>query len=176
MRHSTEVQLRAAEVQLRAIVRELLALRGTARDLVALSHKSFWDKWSPLAGLALALAGVAISLLAFIVALYSARDVQTQANQAIAQVRQAISTEDRTVSNDILNRFADEGMWRARLTLERYYFLLSGARNNQIGVTETYFAGYVYHKLPLERVEKIDEISALGDHKSIEQYFEQLDK
>ena len=63
---------------------------------------------------------------------------------------QSVDTETRQVSSELLNRFNSDEMWKARLTLERYYYLLSGdkiAPADLARLTEEYFRSFGCHRV-----------------------------
>jgi hypothetical protein len=89
------------------------------------------------------------------------------------QAVQAVDAETRTVSSDLLTRF--DGMWEARLTLQRYHALAGGGAPDFIVRTRNYFLKHIYFK-PLTPEEEASQ--KLDTHRvtTEEEFFENLDK
>jgi hypothetical protein len=71
---------------------------------------------------------------------------------AVAAWRGTVDTETRRVSGELHNQFNSDEMWKARLTLERYYYLLQGDKTAPADLarqTEDYFKAMVYQKASL---------------------------
>src|SRR5262252_2045737 len=98
---------------------------------------------------------------------------------------QSAATETRQISNDLLDRFDGDEMWTARLTLQRYYFILAAddkmpanAKKKIDYLTEKtagYFRFFVYQRAsnhePLPEL-----INFKGDTEKQYEFFRQVDQ
>jgi hypothetical protein len=99
---------------------------------------------------------------------------------AVIAWMQSVSTEGRQVSTDLISRFDSDEMWKARLTLQRYYYAMSG---DQIGPTElakrteAHYNDFVYQKLGATSGEQLPaQIKDETSREKREDYFRQLDQ
>jgi hypothetical protein len=89
-----------------------------------------------------------------------------------------VDTETRRVSGELLNQFNSDEMWKARLTLERYYYLLSGDRTAPADLarqTEDYFKVIVYQKAALPSNRNAERNKFGGDRDRQEDFLRQVD-
>lgn len=92
---------------------------------------------------------------------------------------QSVDSEIRQVTSDILSRFNSDEMWKARLTLERYYYLLSGDKITPAEFakqTDEYFKYFVYQKAVLTGGRFGDRLKFGNDRDKQEEFFRQLDQ
>jgi hypothetical protein len=71
---------------------------------------------------------------------------------ALAAWRGTLDTETRRVSGELQNQFNSDDMWKARLTLQRYFYLLSGDKTAPADLarqTEDFFKIFVYQRAPV---------------------------
>jgi hypothetical protein len=71
---------------------------------------------------------------------------------AVLAWRGTVDSETRQVSSELLDQFNSDEMWKAHLTLERYYYVLSGDKTAPADLarqTEDYFKTFVYQKAAL---------------------------
>jgi hypothetical protein len=91
----------------------------------------------------------------------------------------SIDTAARQISSELLNRFNSDEMWKARLTLERYYFLLSGDRITPADLarlTEEYFKSFVYQKTVPPAGRLTDRVKFGTDREKQEEFLRQVDQ
>jgi hypothetical protein len=101
------------------------------------------------------------------------------AGAALFAWSQSADTETRQVSSDLLNRFNADEMWKARLTLERYYYLLSGDKTAPADLakqTEEYFRSFVYQKAVPAAGRLADRIKFGSDREKQEEFLRQVDQ
>ncbi len=92
---------------------------------------------------------------------------------------QSVDTETRQISSELLNRFNSDEMWKARLTLERYYYLLSGDKITPADLarlTEEYFKSFVYQKAVPAAGRLADRIKFGSDREKQEDFLRQVDQ
>lgn len=99
---------------------------------------------------------------------------------AVAAWRGTVDTEQRRVSGQLLNEFNSDDMWKARLTLQRYYYLLSGDKTAPADLarqTEDYFKAFVYQKAPPPTGRPAADRSKFGsDRDKQEEFLRQVDQ
>ena len=99
---------------------------------------------------------------------------------AVAAWRGTVDTEQRRVSGQLLNEFNSDEMWKARLTLQRYYYLLSGDKTAPADLarqTEDYFKAFVYQKAPPPSGRPAADRSKFGsDRDKQEEFLRQVDQ
>jgi hypothetical protein len=98
---------------------------------------------------------------------------------AVAAWRGTVDTETRRVSGELLDQFNSDDMWRARLTLQRYYYLLSGDKTAPADLarqTEDYFKAFVYQKAPPPAGRNTDRSRFGGDRDKQEEFLRQVDQ
>jgi hypothetical protein len=91
----------------------------------------------------------------------------------------AVDSETRRVSADLLTQFNSDEMWKARLTLERYYYLLAGDRTapgDLARQTEDYFKTLVYQKATLPNNRNQDRNRFGSDRDRQEDFLRQVDQ
>jgi hypothetical protein len=101
------------------------------------------------------------------------------AGAAVFACSQSVDSEIRQVTTDLFNRFNSDEMWKARLTLERYYNLLSGDKITPAEFakqTEEYFKSFVYQKAVLTGGRFADRLKFGNDREKQEEFFRQLDQ
>ena len=92
---------------------------------------------------------------------------------------QSVDTETRQVSSELLNRFNADEMWKSRLTLERYFYLLSGDKISPADFskqTEEYFRSSVYQKAALATGRLPDRVKFGSDREKQEEFLRQVDQ
>jgi hypothetical protein len=92
---------------------------------------------------------------------------------------QSVDTETRQISSELLNRFNADEMWKARLTLERYFYLLSGDKISPADLakqTEEYFRSFVYQKAVLAPGRLPDRAKFGSDREKQEEFLRQVDQ
>ena len=92
---------------------------------------------------------------------------------------QSVNTEARLVSSELLNRFNSDEMWKARLTLERYFYLLSGDKIPPADLakqTEEYFRSLVYQKAMPATGRSPDRVKFGSDRDKQEEFLRQVDQ
>jgi hypothetical protein len=92
---------------------------------------------------------------------------------------QSVDTETRQISSELLNRFNADEMWKARLTLERYFYLLSGDKISPADLakqTEEYFRSFVYQKAVLAPGRLTDRAKFGSDREKQEEFLRQVDQ
>ncbi len=90
-----------------------------------------------------------------------------------------LDTETRRVSAELLNQFNSDEMWKARLTLQRYYYLLSGDRTPPADLarqTEDYFKALVYQKAASSAGRSADRSKLGADRDRQEDFLRQVDQ
>jgi hypothetical protein len=90
-----------------------------------------------------------------------------------------VDSETRRVSAELLSQFNSDEMWKARLTLQRYYYLLSGDKTAPADLTrqtEDYFKAFVYQKAPLPSNRNADRAKFGGDRDRQEDFLRQVDQ
>jgi hypothetical protein len=90
-----------------------------------------------------------------------------------------IDTETRRVSAELLNQFNSDEMWKARLTLQRYYYLLSGDKTPPADLarqTEDYFKALVYQKAAFPASRSADRSKFGADRDRQEDFLRQVDQ
>jgi hypothetical protein len=131
--------------------RRLTRMAGAA---IAAPFKALGRLTAGVGGLAVAAAGAVAAVLGGVFR----RETVTAIAAVVAAVaavqawRLTIDQETRRVSGELHNQFNSDEMWRARLTLERYYYLLAGDRTAPADLarqTEDYFKAMVYQKAAL---------------------------
>jgi hypothetical protein len=99
---------------------------------------------------------------------------------AVAAWRGTVDTEQRRVSGELHNQFNSDEMWKARLTLQRYYYLLSGDKTAPADLarqTEDYFKVFVYQKAPPPTGRPAADRSKFGsDRDRQEEFLRQVDQ
>lgn len=99
---------------------------------------------------------------------------------AVAAWKGTVDTEERRVSGQLLNEFNSDEMWKARLTLQRYYYLLSGDKTAPADLarqTEDYFKAFVYQKAPPPTGRPAADRSKFGgDRDKQEEFLRQVDQ
>jgi hypothetical protein len=98
---------------------------------------------------------------------------------AVAAWRGTIDTETRRVSGELQNQFNSDDMWKARLTLQRYYYLLSGDKTAPADLarqTEDYFKAFVYQKAPAPAGGRSSSTKFGGDRDKQEEFLRQVDQ
>jgi hypothetical protein len=100
--------------------------------------------------------GTVAAIISAIVAIASAFFAYRSQDFAQRALSQSIDSESRQISMELLKQFDDDVMGKARLTLQRYHFILLNeegspsdrkAWDNYIQTkTATYFEYFVYHK------------------------------
>jgi hypothetical protein len=90
-----------------------------------------------------------------------------------------IDTETRRVSAELLDQFNSDEMWKARLTLQRFYYLLSGDKTAPADLarqTEDYFKAFVYQKAALPASRTADRNKFGADRDRQEDFLRQVDQ
>jgi hypothetical protein len=99
---------------------------------------------------------------------------------AVAAWRGAVNIETQRVSGDLFNQFNSDDMWKARLTLQRYYYLLSGDKTAPADLarqTEDYFKAFVYQKSPPPTGRQAADRNKFGgDRDKQEEFLRQVDQ
>jgi hypothetical protein len=99
---------------------------------------------------------------------------------AVAAWRGTVDTESRRVSGELHNQFNSDEMWKARLTLQRYYYLLSGDKTAPADLarqTEDYFKAFVYQKAPAPAGRSSGDRNKFGgDRDKQEEFLRQVDQ
>jgi hypothetical protein len=99
---------------------------------------------------------------------------------ALAAWRGTLDTETRRVSGELQNQFNSDDMWKARLTLQRYYYLLSGDKTAPADLarqTEDYFKAFVYQKAPVPSGGRSGDRNRFGgDRDKQEEFLRQVDQ
>ncbi len=98
---------------------------------------------------------------------------------AVLAWSQSVDTETRQISSEMLNRFNSDEMWKARLTLERYYYLLSGDKITPADLarlTEEYFKSFVYQKAMPAGGRLADRVKFGSDREKQEDFLRQVDQ
>jgi hypothetical protein len=99
---------------------------------------------------------------------------------AVAAWRGTVDIETRRVSGELLNQFNSDDMWKARLTLQRYYYLLSGDKTAPADLarqTEDYFKVFVYQKSPPPTGRQAADRNKFGgDRDKQEEFLRQVDQ
>jgi len=101
------------------------------------------------------------------------------AGAAVFAWSQSVDTETRQISSELLDRFNSDEMWKARLTLERYYYLLSGDKitpGDLAKLTEEYFRAFVYQKAVPIPGKLADRIKFGNDREKQEEFLRQVDQ
>jgi hypothetical protein len=101
------------------------------------------------------------------------------AGVAVFAWSQSVDTETRQMSSELLNRFNADEMWKARLTLERYFYLLSGDKISPADLakqTEEYFRSSVYQKAVLAPGRLTDRAKFGSDREKQEEFLRQVDQ
>lgn len=101
------------------------------------------------------------------------------AGAALFAWSQSIDTAARQISSELLSRFNADEMWRARLTLERYFYLLAGDRiapADLAKLTEEYFRSFVYQKAPPPNGRLVDRVKFGTDKDKQEEFLRQVDQ
>ena len=92
---------------------------------------------------------------------------------------QSNDTAARQVSSELLNRFNADEMWKARLTLQRYFYLLAGDRiapADLAKLTEEYFRSFVYQKVAPPNGRLVDRVKFGTDKDKQEEFLRQVDQ
>jgi hypothetical protein len=92
---------------------------------------------------------------------------------------QSAGTEMRQVSSELLSRFNSDEMWKAGLTLERYYYLLAGDKTTPADLaklTEEYFKSFVYQKAVPAAGRLADRVRFGSDREKQEEFLRQVDQ
>jgi hypothetical protein len=147
---------------------------GVIGGWIAAPFKAAWRK--TLAGFAAA-AGLARGLMRREAIPVVAAVVAAAA--AVLAWTQSVDTEARQVSAELLSRFNSDEMGRATLTLERYYYLLSGDRiapADLARTTEDYFRSFVYQKAAPPSGRLGDRIRFGSDRDKQEDFLRQVDQ
>lgn len=148
---------------------------GAAGAFVAAPFKAAWRVIAAAGG---AVAGAVGSLfrqerLAAVAAIVAAV-------AAVAAWRGTVDTEQRRVSGQLHNEFNSDEMWRARLTLQRYYYLLSGDKTAPADLarqTEDYFKAFVYQKAAPPGGRQASDRNRFGsDRDKQEEFLRQVDQ
>ena len=161
-------------------------------DRIAATFKAVWRIWErtwaaavgAAAGLGRSLAGFVRGLAGFASGLMrrdaiAAVVAVAAAAAAVFAWGQSVDTETRQISSELLNRFNSDEMWKARLTLERYYYLLSGDRiapADLARLTEEYFKSFVYQKVAPAAGRLTDRVKFGGDRERQEDFLRQVDQ
>jgi hypothetical protein len=98
---------------------------------------------------------------------------------AVFACSRSVDSEIQRVTSDLFNRFNSDEMWKASLTLERYYYLLSGDRITPAEFakqTEEYFKSFVYQKAVLTGGRFADRLKFGNDRDKQEEFFRQVDQ
>jgi hypothetical protein len=98
---------------------------------------------------------------------------------AVMAWRGTVDTETRRVSAELLDAFNSDDMWKARLTLQRYYYLLSGDKTAPADLarqTEDYFKSFVYQKTPLPAGRNAGNNRFGGDRDRQDEFLRQVDQ
>jgi len=98
---------------------------------------------------------------------------------AVFAWNQSVDTETRQISSELLNRFNSDEMWKARLTLERYFYLVSGdkiAPADVAKLTEEYFRSSVYQKVAPPTARLMDRIKFGTDRDKQDDFLRQVDQ
>jgi hypothetical protein len=98
---------------------------------------------------------------------------------AVMAWRGTVDTETRRVSGELLDRFNSEDMWKARLTLQRYYYLLSGDKTSPADLarqTEEYYKTLVYQRALLPSGRASDRNKFGADRDRQEDFLRQVDQ
>lgn len=101
------------------------------------------------------------------------------AGAAVFACSRSVDTEIRQTTSELFSRFNSDEMWKARLTLERYYYLLSGDKSTPAEFakqTEDYFKSFVYQKAVLSGGRSADRLKFGNDREKQEEFFRQLDQ
>lgn len=101
------------------------------------------------------------------------------AGAAIFAWSQSVDSETRQISSELLNRFNADEMWKARLTLERYFYLLSGEKVSPADLakqTEEYFRSFVYQKAAPAPGKLADRVKFGSDREKQEEFLRQVDQ
>ena len=91
----------------------------------------------------------------------------------------SVDTETRQISGELLSRFNADEMWKARLTLERYFYLLSGDKISPADLakqTEEYFRSSVYQKAAPATGRLADRVKFGSDREKQEDFLRQVDQ
>src|SRR6266849_1408758 len=129
-----------------------LRVVGVLGGWIAVPFKAVWRMAAAAIGAA---AGLTRGLAGFTRGLMHREAMATlaavvAAAAAVFAWSQSVDTETRQISSELLNRFNSDEMWKARLTLERYYYLLSGDKITPADLarlTEEYFKSLVYQRI-----------------------------
>jgi hypothetical protein len=101
------------------------------------------------------------------------------AGAAVFACSRSVDTQIRQVTSDLFGRFNSDEMWKARLTLERFYFLLSGDKATPADLakqTEDYFRSLVYQKAALTGTRSADRLKFGSDREKQEEFLRQVDQ
>jgi hypothetical protein len=98
---------------------------------------------------------------------------------AVLAWRGTIDSETRRVSGELHSQFNSDEMWKARLTLERYYHLLQGDKTPPADLarqTEDYFKAMVYQKAALPNNRNSERNKFGGDRDRQDDFLRQVDQ
>jgi hypothetical protein len=132
-------------------------------------------------GMAAAAAGAVVAALGIVFR----RETMTAIAAVVAAVaavlawRGTLDSETRRVSAELLSQFNSDEMWKARLTLQRYYYLLQGDRTAPVDLarqTEDYFKALVYQKGALPNNRNAERNKFGGDRDRQEDFLRQVDQ
>jgi hypothetical protein len=121
--------------------------------LIAAPFKAVWRIVAAIGGKIAAAAGAVAGAIGAVFRRewLSAVAAVVAAIAAVQAWRGTVNTEASRVSTELLDQFNSDDMWKARLTLQRYYYLLSGDKAAPADLarqTEDYFKAFVYQKTP----------------------------
>jgi hypothetical protein len=156
-------------------------LTDGAGGILAAPFKAVGRVAAGAGGMAAAAAGAVVAALGIVFR----RETVTAIAAVVAAVAAVLAwggtvdSETRRVSAELLGQFNSDDMWKARLTLQRYYYLLSGDRTAPADLarqTEDYFKALVYQKAALPNNRNADRNKFGGDRDRQEDYLRQVDQ
>jgi hypothetical protein len=148
---------------------------------VAAPFKSIWRTVATTGGKVAVAGGAAAGAVGGVLR----REALTAAAAVVAAVLAlmawdgTLDTETRRVSAELLNQFNSDEMWKARVTLQRYYYLLSGDRTPPADLsrqTEDYFRALVYQKAAFSAGRSADRSKFGADRDKQEDFLRQVDQ
>ncbi len=158
-----------------------LRVVGVLGGWIAVPFKAVWRMAAAAIGAA---AGLTRGLAGFTRGLMHREAMATlaavvAAAAAVFAWSQSVDTETRQISSELLNRFNSDEMWKARLTLERYYYLLSGDKITPADLarlTEEYFKSLVYQRVVPAAGRLADRVKFGSDREKQEDLLRQVDQ
>jgi len=141
---------------------------------ISAHSKTAWRKTAAMMG---AVAGFLRNLMRWEAA--TALAAVIAAGAAVFAWSQSVDTETRQISSELLDRFNSDEMWKAKLTLERYYYLLSGDKITPADLaklTEEYFRAFVYQRAVPIPGKLADRVKFGSDREKQEEFLRQVDQ